>query len=481
MPQSGLPASWSELLRGRNALRSIALAGGVALHAINVYMVATILPSVVRDIGGLPYYAWNMTLFVAASILSSALSPKSLDKLGPRGAFLAAITVFALGTTLCALAPTMGWMLGGRTLQGFGGGLLLGLSYSSIRIVFEERLWPKAMALVSSMWGVATLAGPAIGGIFADAGHWRWAFGAVLPVALFLAILVQTQIASKSAQQGHEPVRIPMAQIALLVVSVLVVSVGSLSSSFTWNTVGIIVALVIGAGVAYLDGRKPTRLMPQGAYQLNRLGSIYVCVAFVSIGITVEMFVPYFLQVLHGQTPLAAGYLSALMSAGWTIGAITSTSRTAATADIFVRAGPIVASLSLASLGLILPWPALNHEVLRWVVTVPLLGVGLGIGMCWPHLLTHVFKMAPKGQENMASSAIITAQLYAMAFGAAVGGVIINAAGFTDPGGVPGTARAAFALLIAFAFAPGLAALVVTRVVRGRRELRASRERAPKP
>ena len=164
MSQTGNTASWSELLSGRNGLRSIALAGGVALHAVNVYIVATILPSVVRDIGGLSYYAWNMTLFVVASILSSALSPKALDKFGPRHAFLLAIVVFAAGTTICALAPTMSWMLIGRTLQGFGGGLLLGLSYSSIRIVFEERLWPKAMALVSSMWGVSTLSGPAIVG-----------------------------------------------------------------------------------------------------------------------------------------------------------------------------------------------------------------------------------------------------------------------------------------------------------------------------
>lgn len=473
MPQTGNTASWSELLSGRNGLRSIALAGGVALHAINVYIVATILPSVVRDIGGLSYYAWNMTLFVVASILSSALSPKALDKFGPRHAFLIAIVVFAAGTSLCALAPTMGWMLVGRTLQGFGGGLLLGLSYSSIRIVFEERLWPKAMALVSSMWGVATLSGPAIGGIFADAGYWRWAFGAVLPVALFLAVLVQTQIAAKSAaSDGQDSVRIPMAQIGLLVASVMVVSVSSLSVNLGWNAVGIAAALVVGAGVAYLDAQRPPRLMPLGAYHLSRLGSIYVCVALLSIGITVEMFVPYFLQVLHKQTPLAAGYLSALMSAGWTIGAITSTSRTASTADIFVRLGPVVSSLSLACLGLMLVWPVLNDEVLRWVVCVPLLGVGLGIGLCWPHLLTHVFKVAPAGQENMASSAIITVQLYAMALGAAVGGVVINAAGFTDPGGVQGTAQAAVALLLVMALAPGLAAFFVTQVVRGRKQLR---------
>jgi MFS family permease len=88
-------------------------------------------------------------------------------------------------------------MLFGRTGQGLGGGLLLGLSYSLTRIVYEERLWSRAMALISSMWGIATLSGPAIGGIFAQTGHWRLAFWVVLPIAAFLAWLVVTQIAAK--------------------------------------------------------------------------------------------------------------------------------------------------------------------------------------------------------------------------------------------------------------------------------------------
>lgn len=473
MPNAKDTASWSELLSGRNGLRSIALAGGVALHAVNVYMVATVLPSVVRDIGGLSYYAWNMTLFVLASILSSALSPKALDKYGPQHAFLAAIALFAAGTAACAVAPSMAWMLAGRTLQGFGGGLLLGLSYSSTRIVFEERLWPKAMALLSSMWGVATLAGPAIGGIFADAGHWRWAFGAVLPVAVVLAVLVKTQIAAKSPSEQGSPVRVPMPQIGLLVGSVLLVSLASLSDNLAWNVAGIAASLLIAAFAARLDGAGTTRLMPKGAYDLNKLGCVYACVALLSMGITVEMFVPYFLQVLHGHNPLVAGYLSAIMSAGWTLGAVTSTSRSNAVADIYIRLGPIISAASLACLGLFLPWEVLWDTNLRWVVVVPLLGVGLGIGMCWPHLLTYVFKVAPAGQENIASSAIITTQLYAMALGAAIGGAILNAAGFTDPGGVQGTAQASLALLVIVALAPTLAAFLVVKVVRGRRSLRA--------
>src|SRR5690606_22716639 len=136
---------WGELLSGRNGLRSLALAGGVALHAINVYMVTTVLPSAVRDIGGLAYYAWNMTLFVAASIFGSAVTPRLLSSMGPRQALSWAIVIFAAGSAACAMAPTMPSMLVGRSVQGLGGGLLLGLSYSCVRLLFEERLWSRAM------------------------------------------------------------------------------------------------------------------------------------------------------------------------------------------------------------------------------------------------------------------------------------------------------------------------------------------------
>src|SRR5690606_21521620 len=237
---------------GRNGLRSLALAGGVAVHAVNVYIVTTILPSIVDDIGGLEYYAWNTTLFVVASILGSALSPKFLDQFGLRRAFLLAIALFAAGTIGCALAPAMPWLLAARTVQGLGGGLLLGLSYSAVRMVFDERLWSRAMVLVSSMWGVATLAGPAIGGIFAQTGHWRLAFWAVVPIAALLAVLVRTQLA-QGRQRGSKRSQAPLGSIFLLALSVLVVSVASLSAQPAWKAVGIALGLLIAVLIARID------------------------------------------------------------------------------------------------------------------------------------------------------------------------------------------------------------------------------------
>ncbi|MFF0977370.1 MFS transporter, partial [Proteus mirabilis] len=118
-------ASWGMLLKGRNSLKSLALAGGVALHAINVYITITTLPSIVRDIGGLNLYAWNTTVFILASILSSALTSRLLILLAPRNSYLFATLCFLAGSIICATAPSMPILLVGRFIQGAGGGMLL--------------------------------------------------------------------------------------------------------------------------------------------------------------------------------------------------------------------------------------------------------------------------------------------------------------------------------------------------------------------
>ncbi|MGE0239236.1 MAG: MFS transporter [Parvibaculaceae bacterium] len=182
------PSSWGELLAGRNGVYALALAGGVTLHAVNMYVATTVMPSVVADIGGLDFYAWATTVFVIASILGAALTARLLHGAGPRGAYLVATLLFAAGTLIASLAITMPVMLAGRSLQGLGGGFLYALAYGLTRLVLPERLWGRMIGLIAAMWGVATLVGPAIGGIFAEYGAWRAGFLSLLPVSGLFAL-----------------------------------------------------------------------------------------------------------------------------------------------------------------------------------------------------------------------------------------------------------------------------------------------------
>jgi MFS family permease len=449
---------WRELVWGRNGLRSLAVAGGVMLHATNIFIVTTILPSVVADIGGLEYYAWNMTLFVVASILGSAFSAGAIEHFGLRRTFLGAIVVFVLGTLCCALAPAMFIMLAGRTVQGLGGGMLLSMSYSAVRVLFERHLWDRAMVLVSSMWGLSTLSGPAVGGLFAQSGHWRLAFWAVLPAALGLAWLVTAYVAD-TGKSAARPCRVgsPTGKILLMALSVLVVSVASVSPSYQINAAGILAGLALTILLMWLDQRAQVRLFPHGAYDFRQpLGSLYAAICLLSLGVTTEVYIPYFLQRIHGMGPLMAGYWAAFMSAGWTLGAFISSGRARPVVHALMLVGPAVSCAALAFLGVFMPTAGLGPAERMAALALPLVGVGLGVGLCWPNLLTRVFHAAPPGQENMASAAITTFQLYAMAMGAALAGMITNAAGLVQPGGVAGARQAAEALFLAFCAAPAL-------------------------
>lgn len=462
-------ASWAELLHGANALRSIALAGGVALHAINVYIVTTILPSVIRDIGGLEYYAWNTTLFVVTSIIGSALSAKLIETFGPRAAYLLAVAIFTGGAVTCALAPTMPMLLAGRSIQGLGGGILFALSYALIRLVFDAPLWSRAMALVSGMWGVATLCGPAIGGIFAQAGHWRLAFWALLPVAAALALIVAFKVGGRSSVPPAPRSTLPLGTLALLVASVAAVTLASLSTNLGWNLAGIAGGLALAMLIARVDSRAKRRLLPTGAYSVRApLGALYALMCLVVAAITTEIFVPYFLQVIHRLSPLAAGYMTAAMAAGWTLAAMPSSTRTGTAADRLVRASPAVILASLIALAIMTPQTGMLSS--PWGLAayiVALAGVGFGIGLAWPHLLTRIFNAAPKGEETLTSSSITTVQLYASAVTAALAGVVTNSAGLADPGGIEGAQHAARWLFAAFALAPALALLLLARVTHG--------------
>ncbi|WP_308217654.1 MFS transporter [Paenalcaligenes niemegkensis] len=409
--------SWATLLSGRNGLRSLALAGGVSVHAINVYLVTTILPSVVRDIGGLEYYAWNMTLFVMASILGSTLSPKFIQSFGLRNAFFIAMGIFIAGTACCAVAPSMTAMLMGRTVQGLGGGFLLGLSYSAVRIVFEEALWPRAMVLISSMWGVATLIGPTLGGIFAQSGHWRLAFWSVIPVVLLLLVLVWTQIKPTSSRDD-ENVKVPAGKIVVLGLSVFIVSYASLSDQWPINALGLATALVLTILVGRADNGSAANLLPHGTYRFGgSLAVYYLCVAFLSLAVTIEVFIPYFLQTIHEQRPLIAGYFMASISFGWTSGSFLSAGRSVQATERYVQFGPLVSAAGLLLLAILMPLDLTQYMGGAYWLILPLVCIGGGIGVCWPHLLTRVFHVAPAGQENIASAAIITVQLYALALG----------------------------------------------------------------
>lgn len=454
-------ARWRDLLAGAHVLFIVVLASGIALHAINLYITTSILPSVVADIGGISLYAWTTTVFVVASIIGAAIALQVLQSVGPRVSYLFACVGFAAGTGVCAAASTMQWMLLGRAFQGLGGGLLLALPYVLARRVLPAPLWPRVMALFSGMWGVATLLGPAVGGVLAQYLSWRLAFWSLVPVALLLALgAIFTLRWVKPDTCATAP---PTYQLILLSLAVLVASCSTLTDSAFTGSLCLIGAAGLLVAVGRHDRVASSRLLPRATYTRGSLlGSLYLVSVLMAITVTcTELFIPLFLQRIQGHSPLSAGYIAATASAGWTLGALCSASLAPRLADRLARAAPWPCVMALILLCVTMPQPSASPLIgMTLIIVLGLTVLGFGVGLAWPQLANQVMTTAPSEEADLAASAIMTVQLIGTTMSAAAGGYLIQMTADISAGHFAVSAAWLFGIL---AFAPALAATLWLR------------------
>ena len=421
------PHSWRELFT-TGGLAVAVLIGGTALQAMEGFIASAMLPTVVKDIGGLEMFAWNTTMFIVASILATLFAAVRPASIGPRAGYIIAAAGFGLGSLICGLAPAMPVLLAGRFVQGFGGGLIIAQSLAMLRIVFPQRLWPRAMALNAAIWGIATLLGPAVGGSFAEFGQWRWAFLVIVPAAVLLAFGAWRVLPATS--EATPVARLPFKQIFLVTAAVLEISIASLLT----NAPDIAGALVmLSAFSLFLLGMADTysraRLLPAGTFSLKSpMSGLFALILVVGMAVASDVFAPLFLQRLHGLTPLWAGYMTALVAAGWSVSAIVSSGWTGARVRAAILASPVILLLSTIGLALTLARASDNPGDLI-LPGVALFGLGVGIGTAFQHLSTRVLASASAADNDRTSGALGMAQLFASGLGAAIAGVSVNAAG----------------------------------------------------
>lgn len=459
---------WGEMFSGGRGLAAAVLAGGVGLQAIETFIGSTLLPSVVADIGGLELFAWNTTVFIVASIIASVFAAVRPFGVGPRGSYVLAAAGFAAGSLICGIAPSMEVMLVGRAVQGFGAGLLTALSYAMVRLVFPEHLWGRGFALISSVWGVATLIGPAIGGVFATLDAWRWAFLLLVPLAGLLGLLAFRVIPARSDESGMQAFPVP--QILLLVGAITVISVASVLTEGTLLAallIGLALVAVIALGV--IDRRRETRLFPRGTFSAgSALAALFATMLLVNAAIVSDMFVPLFLQQLHGQSPLVAGYMVALVALGWSSGSMTTSAWTGQRARLVLALGPVLQVAGAVGLALSVGHDNTAGALLPLLpVGLSLLLLGLGIGIAWLQVSTRLLQAAPEGERDLTSASISMVQLFAAGLGAAVAGVIVNAAGLASGNSVATALEAANWLYGLFIAVPLAAVPIVLALVRG--------------
>jgi MFS family permease len=358
-------------------------------------------------------------------------------------------------------------LLIGRTIQGFGAGLLIATTLAMIRIVFPQHLWPRAMALNSMVWGVATLLGPAIGGIFANYDLWRWAFFVIVPLSALLA-LGAILVLPRRDEAVHQR-STPVPQIGLVIAAILLISIASLQTS---NPLLAALLLVV-AGLtivllAAVERRSSNHLLPDGALTPGTsLSTLFATILLLGISVTSDIFAPLFFQKLHGLNPLWAGYITALLAAGWTVSSVISSGFTGARIRAAIVAAPIAMTLATIGLALFLAAATPEHNpLLIGAAGLCMLSIGGGIGIAFQHLSTSVLAIGGAADNDRVSATLGMVQLFASGIGAAIGGVVVNAANLplaTDIGGVETAARW---LYWVFAGLTALAIPLARRVVR---------------
>lgn len=455
-------ASWGQLLSGRNAALLVALTGGVVLHAINIFLATTMLPTVVADIGGLSLYAWNVTLFEVASIIGAVVSASIRQRSGVRVAYLLAGGLMMLGSALAAIAPHIGMLLLGKFVQGLGGGVLLALGYAVVPLVFAEALWPRALAVISGMWGIATLFGPALGGVFAEWGLWRLAFALMVPLGLFYLLFVWRVL--PAVEEPGAPLAVPYPQLVVLTLAVLAISVGSTQPELWLNVLGLVVTGLLIVWLFWLEKHRSARLLPSAALQWNSgLFAVFSIMTLLLVALSSELFVPYYLQHLHGLSPLLAGYITALSAVGWSLSELLSARLGATGVRRIVLVAPLMVLLGLIGLARWLPESGMGSEQV-WLSALALLLMGAGIGSCWPHLTTLVFKFTADADQRLAGSAMTTVMMFASALGAALAGMLVNLRGFSQSQDLLVISDSALWLFVVFALAPLLAVVSSRRL-----------------
>jgi predicted MFS family arabinose efflux permease len=342
-------------------------------------------------------------------------------------------------------------LLVGRAVQGAGGGMIFTLCYSMIVFVYPEKLWSRAMALLSGTWGIATLFGPAVGGIFAELDMWRAGFGVLLPVTALYIFLTSILLPSQLESSGDHSGRIPVLQLMLLAGAVIVLSVGGASSSLALNATGAVLSVVLIYLLVRREQSAKGLLFPNGAFEAS--SPLFLSLAVMALliyGVNAEFFMPYFLQVLHGFSPLWAGYVAALVAIGWAGSEVLSARLVGYDMHRAVMAGPLLMVAGMMLLALFTPLTDSPGLLLNIAMGLGLIIVGVGIGIGWPHLSTFALQFTPDDEKESAASALSTVQMFAIAFGTAIAGMIANLAGFNETDGTGGVANAALALFASF-------------------------------
>ena len=398
----------------------------MSLVAIDSTIIATAVPSVVRDLGGFGQFPWLFSVYLLAQAVSVPIYGKLADLFGRKPVMLFGIGLFLTGSILCSAAWSMLALIIFRALQGLGAGAIQPMSMTIAGDIYTLEERGRIQGYLASVWAISAVVGPTLGGVFSEYLTWRWIFFVNIPLCVIAASAL---IRNFREQVNRKPHRIDYAGSALLALGCSLLMLGLLEDGQAWPWISVPGIGVLVAGVALIalfvvaQRRAAEPVLP--SWLLRRRVLIAANLAAMGVGavlIGLTSYIPTFAQRVLGTTPLIAGFALAALTVGWPISSSQSS-------KVYLRAGFRPTALigsAVAALGTALTVTlGVGSSVL--LVGVACFVVGAGLGFVAAPVLIAAQNIVGWEERGVVTAANMFSRSIGSALGVAFFGAIANA------------------------------------------------------
>ena len=396
------------------------------LAALDQTIVATALPKVVSELGGLTQYSWVFTAYMLGSTVTVPLYGKLGDAHGRKPLFIVSISIFLVGSALCGAAQNMVQLVIFRAIQGIGAGGLFPLTLAMVGMIVPPRDRGRYQGLIGSVFAAASIAGPLIGGFIVDTTSWRWIFYVNLPVGGAALAVILATMPKRTTRREHSIDWLGAGVLALGTTSLLLGLVWG-GRDYPWGSPQVLGALLAASALLGLFGlierRVPEPILPFGLLRNQTVASSVACMAFVGMAMfgTIS-FVPLFVQGVIGTSATSSGVvLTPLM-----LGAVTTSFLSGQIVSRTGRYRPntLIGPLVLGA-GELLLWRlgvnATNADAARAMVIA-----GIGLGMMMQIFVLSIQNSVQRAQMGAATALSQFSRSIGATLGVALMGLIVN-------------------------------------------------------
>ncbi|MEO3800723.1 MFS transporter [Nonomuraea sp. B1E8] len=434
---------------------SVGLVALIMLTAFEAMAVATAMPVVARDLGGMHLYNLAFSATLAASVIATVLGGRWSDVRGPLPPIAVGVTSFVAGLLLAGFAPTMEVFVAGRFVQGLGAGLIQVALYVLVARVYPSAMHPKVFALFSAAWVVPSMVGPAIAGFVVETIDWRWIFLGVSLIVVPAALLLWRGTAGREVRDGVAGPA-PGLGRKLVWAMLTAVSAALIQYGSALKLAGLPLLL---AGIVLLVVALPRLLLPGSLKAARGLPTAPVLRGLAFGALTAaEVLVPLMLISERGLTPTGAGIVLTIGALGWSAGSWIK-GRGAISDMTAIRGGAAMIALGISLVTLVL-----IDSVPIAVAYVAMATAGLGIGALHPTVSVLVLEMSKEGEEGQNSAAVGVGESVFTVVAVAVSGALFTAAAENYLAGLTFTIVLA---VLAFLLAPRFAKPAVPGTMEG--------------